>query len=244
MTKRAFDPYPPELAACRLCSRLVAWREQVARVKRRAYLEWEYWGRPLPGFGDPAARICMVGLSPGAHGANRTGRMFTGDASGAFLFPALHRCGFADRPTTDRRDDGLELRGLWVTSALRCVPPKNVPTSNEIRTCRRWLAHDLDALDDLAVVIGMGKIGHDAYLDLLTNRGQPIVKLRYKFAHGARYEMPDGTVLLDTYHVSLRNTNSKLLTPDMLDKVLRHARSLAGLPDKPPPGNHRDEPSC
>jgi len=230
MSKRTFDPYPKDLAGCRRCSRLAHWREQVARVKRRAYLDWDYWGKPLPGFGDPAARICLVGLAPGAHGANRTGRMFTGDASGAFLFPALHRCGFTDRPESDRRDDGLVMRGLWITSALRCVPPQNMPTGNEIRTCRRWLGYDLDALTDLAVVIGMGKIGHDAYLDLLANRGQPIVKVRYKFAHGAVHEMPDGTTLLDTYHVSLRNTNSKRLTPDMLDEVLLRAREQAGLP--------------
>jgi uracil-DNA glycosylase len=230
MSKPAFDPYPSDLANCRRCSRLSHWRERVARDKRRAYMDCDYWGKPLPGFGDPRARICLVGLAPGAHGANRTGRMFTGDASGAFLFPALHRCGFTDRPTSERRDDGLAVRGLWITSALRCVPPQNVPLSNEIRTCRSWLAHDLDALEDLAVVIGMGKIGHDAYLDLLANRGQPIVKIRYKFTHGATYEMPDGTILLDTYHVSLRNTNAKLLTPAMLDAVLLKARELAALP--------------
>lgn len=226
----SFDPYPPDLETCRRCSRLVHWREQVARTRRRAYLDQDYWGKPLPGFGDPRARITLVGLAPGAHGANRTGRMFTGDASGAFLFPALHRCGFTDRSTTERRDDGLLVRDLWVTSACRCVPPQNMPTTQEIRTCRSWLAYDLDALADLAVVIGMGKIGHDAYLDLLAARGQPIVKIRYKFGHGAEYEMPDGTILLDTYHVSLRNTNAKRLTPDMLDAVLLRARALAALP--------------
>ena len=226
----AFDPYPPKLETCRRCSRLVHWREQVAHIKRRAYLDQDYWGKPLPGFGDPQARIALVGLAPGAHGANRTGRMFTGDASGAFLFPALHRCGFVDRPATERRDDGLQVSGLWVTSACRCVPPQNMPVTQEIRNCRPWLAYDLDALPDLTVVIGMGKIGHDAYLDLLANRGQPIVKLRYKFKHGAEYEMPDGSVLLDTYHVSLRNTNSKRLTPQMLDAVLLRARTIAALP--------------
>ncbi len=225
-----FDPAPPELLACRRCPRLAHWRERVAREKRRAYMDWEYWGRPLPGFGDPRAPVALIGLAPGAHGANRTGRMFTGDASGAFLFPALHRCGFTDRPTTERRDDGLRVRDLWVTSALRCVPPQNVPLRDEIRRCRPWLAYDLDHLPRLRVVIGMGKIGHDAYLDLLVSRGRVIVKARHPFRHGAAYELPDGTWLIDTYHVSFRNTNSGRLTPAMLDDVLLRARELAGLP--------------
>lgn len=234
MAKPTFDPAPAELIGCRKCPRLVHWREQVARVKRRAYLEQEYWGRPLPGFGDPDAAICLVGLAPGAHGANRTGRMFTGDASGAFLFPALHRCGFTDRATAERRDDGLSVRDLWITSALRCVPPQNVPTREEIRNCRRWLAHDLDGLRRLRLLIGMGQIGHDAVLDLESARGAVIVKARHRFAHGALHELPGGLLLLDTYHVSFRNTNSGLLTPDMLDAVLLRARELVGLP--PPPG--------
>ncbi|MDO9171546.1 MAG: uracil-DNA glycosylase [bacterium] len=230
MATAKFDPAPAELLGCRRCPRLVHWREQVARVKRRAYLECDYWGRPLPGFGDPEAPVCLVGLAPGAHGANRTGRMFTGDASGAFLFPALHRCGFADRPAGTGRDDGLRLRGLWITSALRCVPPDNLPTSEELRHCRDWLARDLDGLRRLRVIIGMGRIGHDAVLDLMVSRGAPLVKLRHRFAHGAQSELPDGTLLLDTYHVSFRNTNSGLLTPGMLDAVLLRARELGGLP--------------
>jgi len=224
-----YDPAPPELLDCRRCSRLVHWRERVAREKRRAYLDQEYWGRPVPGFGDPDARILILGLAPGAHGANRTGRMFTGDASGAFLFPALHRCGFTDRPATERRDDGLEVRDIFVTSAVRCVPPQNIPTRTEIVACRPWLEREVDGLRNLRVVIGMGKVGHDAYLDLMLARGHVLVKSRHPFGHANESAMPDDTVLLDTYHVSLRNTNSGKLTADMLDAVLMRARDLAGV---------------
>ena len=229
MKSEPYDPAPAELIACRRCSRLVHWREQVARVKRRAYLDQTYWGKPLPGFGDPAAGVLILGLAPGAHGANRTGRMFTGDASGDFLFPALHRTGFSDRPQSAGPDDGLRLTGMFVTSAVRCVPPDNKPLRAEIANCRRWLDRELAGLPRLKVVIGMGKIGHDAYLDHLSNSGRTIVKARYRFAHAAEYEMPDGMILLDTYHVSFRNTNSGRLTAEMLDAVLSRARVLAGL---------------
>lgn len=225
----AYDPAPAELLDCRRCKRLVHWRRQVAREKRRAYLDQEYWGRPLPGFGDPRARVMIVGLAPGAHGANRTGRMFTGDASGAFLFPALHRCGFTDRAEAERRDDGLQVRGLWVTSAVRCVPPQNIPTTAEIAACRPWLLRELEGLPDVRVVLGMGKVGHDAYLDVLRARGLTVIKSRHRFEHGRWWEMPDGRILLDTYHVSFRNTNSGRLTPAMFDAVLHQARELAGL---------------
>jgi uracil-DNA glycosylase family 4 len=229
MAREPFDPAPSALLTCRRCPRLVHWREQVARVKRRAYQDEEYWGRPLPGFGDPSARIALVGLAPGAHGANRTGRMFTGDASGDFLFPSLHRCGFADRPDAVRRDDGLQLDGLWITSALRCVPPQNLPVTEEIRRCRPWLAHDLDGLPNLAVIVGMGRIGHEAVLDHFIARGQKIVKAAHRFGHGSEHELPDGTILLGTYHVSFRNTNAGKLTAPMLDAVFRSARAHAGL---------------
>lgn len=225
--ENVYDPAPPELLECRRCRRLVHWRETVAREKRRAYLDWDYWGKPVPGFGDPEARILILGLAPGAHGANRTGRMFTGDASGAFLFPALYRCGFTDRETTERRDDGLVVKDIFVTSALRCVPPQNVPTRDEIVACRPWLEREVDGLRNLQVVIGMGKVGHDAYLDMLRARGHMVVKNRHPFGHANESEMPDGTILLDTYHVSLRNTNSGKLTADMLDGVLMRARALA-----------------
>jgi uracil-DNA glycosylase family 4 len=201
----------------------------VARVKRRAYIDQAYWGRPVPGFGDPEARIALVGLAPGAHGANRTGRMFTGDASGAFLFPALHRCGFADRPASEHRDDGLVLRDLWITSTLRCVPPGDKPVREEQRRCRPWLEHDLSNLGNLAVIVGMGKIGHDAVLDLFISRGHTLIKAAYRFSHGSEHELPDGTLLLGTYHVSFRNTNAGRLTAPMLDDVFLRARALAGL---------------
>ena len=225
----AYDPAPAELLDCRRCSRLVHWRERVAMEKRRAYLDEDYWGRPVPGFGDPAAPILILGLAPGAHGANRTGRMFTGDASGAFLFPALYRCGFTDRPVAERRDDGLLVDGVFVTSAVRCVPPQNIPTRGEIVACRSWLEREVAGLKNLRVVIGMGQVGHDAYLDLLRARGQTVIKIRHPFGHGHEATMPDGTVLIDTYHVSLRNTNVGKLTAEMLDDVLMRARDLAGI---------------
>lgn len=227
--REPFDPAPPDLIDCRRCPRLVHWRERVAIEKRRAYLDDEYWGRPLPGFGDVEAPILIIGLAPGAHGANRTGRMFTGDASGAFLYPALHRCGFGNRPETAWREDGLELNDLFISSAVRCVPPQNVPTRQEVLTCRPWLERDLAGLHNLRVVIGMGKVGHDAYLDVMRARGETIIKARHRFGHGSEDEMPDGTILLGTYHVSFRNTNAGRLTETMLDDVLLRARELAGL---------------
>ncbi len=224
-----YDPEPPELLDCRRCSRLVHWRERVALEKRRAYLDDEYWGRPVPGFGDSGAAILILGLAPGAHGANRTGRMFTGDASGAFLFPALHRCGFTDRPLAEHRNDGLQVRDIFVTSAVRCVPPQNIPTRGEIIACRPWLEREVQGLPNLQVVIGMGKVGHDAYLDLLRSRGRTVIKTRHPFGHANESTMPDGTTLLDTYHVSFRNTNSGKLTEAMLDAVLLRARHLVGI---------------
>jgi uracil-DNA glycosylase len=229
MKEEIYNPESPELLACERCSRLVNWRRQVARTKRRAYMDQTYWGKPVAGFGDPRARILILGLAPGAHGANRTGRMFTGDASGDFLFPALHNTGFANQPTGTGRDDGLKLKDLFITSALRCVPPDNVPLRNEVVNCRYWLEKEIKGLPNLKVVIGMGKIGHDAYLDLVSNSGHTLIKARHPFKHGHHYEMPDGIILLGTYHVSFRNTNSGRLTAVMFEDLLQKARTLAGL---------------
>ncbi|HEX7021486.1 MAG TPA: uracil-DNA glycosylase [Trueperaceae bacterium] len=228
-----YDPFPPELAACRRCPRLVAHREEIGRTKRRAYQNETYWSKPVPGFGDPQARILLLGLAPGAHGSNRTGRMFTGDASGNFLYPALYRTGLANQPEARHRNDGMELRGVFITSAARCVPPGNKPTSEEVANCRGWLERDLAGLTELRVVLALGAIGHDSYLEFLRARGAAIVKNRHKFAHGALHRLeetiPGALPLLDAYHVSFQNTNTGTLTPDMFDAVLQRAMRLAGL---------------
>lgn len=210
---------------------------EVARVKRRAYRDEDYWGAPVPGFGDPAARLALVGLAPGAHGSNRTGRMFTGDASGAFLYPALHRVGLATAPESRHLGDGLALRGAWITSAVRCVPPGNKPTTEELNTCRPWLGHDLDGLADLRAVLAIGRIGHDSVIKLWQARGLRTTLTRHPFSHGAvhRLDQLEGAAeagalpLIDTYHVSFQNTNTGRLTPAMFDEVLLLAKGLAGL---------------
>lgn len=232
-----FDPYPPELAGCRLCPRLAVYREQVAREKRRAYRDQEYWGAPVPGFGDPDASLVIVGLAPGAHGSNRTGRMFTGDASGDFLYPALHRAGLASQPTAVSRDDGLTLRGVWITASLRCVPPGNEPRPEELSTCRRWLEHDLRGLARARALLALGRIGHDAVLRLYRARGLQVRAKDAPFAHGAvhRLDRLDGAEaagalpLVDAYHVGFQNTNTGRLTPAMFDEALAKAMALAGL---------------
>lgn len=226
---------PPELEGCRACPRLVEHRERVATRKRAAYADEEYWGRPVPGFGDPAARLVLLGLAPGAHGSNRTGRQFTGDASGAVLFPALHRSGLADRPVSVRRGDGLRLRGTWITAAVRCVPPGNKPTRDELERCRPWLAEDLARLPAARVVLALGAVAHDAYLELLRARGVRLVKARWRFGHGRvhrldeAYPEADALALVDGYHPSFQNTNTGVLTEAMLDAVLGDAAALAGL---------------
>jgi uracil-DNA glycosylase family 4 len=226
---------PEALATCRACPRLVAHRQAVAARKRAAYAAETYWGAPVPGFGDRNARLLLLGLAPGAHGSNRTGRQFTGDASGAVLFPALHRAGLADRPESRRRGDGLRLRGLWITAAARCVPPGNKPARDELAACRPWLADDLARLPELRAVLSLGAVAHDAYLELLKDRGAPIVKARHRFAHGRVHRLDrsyDGVgalPMIGSYHVSFQNTNTGRLTTAMLDEVLAEATDLAEL---------------
>ncbi len=231
---RPFDPAPRALLTCRACPRLVRWREEIARRRRRAYADQAYWGRPVPGFGDPDASVLLVGLAPGAHGSNRTGRMFTGDASGDFLYPALHRLGLASGPRAVSRDDGLTLRHLFITAAARCAPPGNRPRPEELAACRRWLARDAAALPRLRVVLALGRVAHEAWLDLRRDEGAPLVKARFPFAHGAEHR-PEATgpLLLDAYHVSFQNTNTGRLSAAMFDAVLVRARELAGLPRLP-----------
>lgn len=206
------------VVACRACPRLVAWREQVGRDRRAAFTNWTYWSRPVPGFGDPVARMVVLGLAPAAHGANRTGRMFTGDRSGDFLCASLHRTGFASHPRSTTRDDGLTLTDCWITAAVRCAPPANRPTAAERDTCAQWLLREL-ALLPARVIVALGGFAWDAALRVLGP-----VRPRPRFAHGAHARVGAYT-LLASYHPSQQNTFTGRLTPDMLDDVFTAARS-------------------
>jgi uracil-DNA glycosylase family 4 len=217
-----------DVIACRACPRLVAWREQVAREKRRAYRDWGYWGRPVPGFGDQAARLLIVGLAPGAHGSNRTGRMFTGDSSGDTLYAALYRAGFASQPTAQHRDDGLRLTDAFVTAIARCVPPGNRPTAEEIASCRPFLAREWTLMPQTRVILALGQMAFDGCLRLLREVGYNDVP-KLKFGHGLSYSIssPTGSRhLVASYHPSRQNTQTGRLTPAMLDEVFALARSL------------------
>jgi uracil-DNA glycosylase len=213
-----------EVCACRKCPRLVKYREKVAREKRRAYREWTYWGRPVPGFGDARAELFILGLAPAAHGGNRTGRVFTGDRSGDFLYKALYEAGFANQPTSLRRDDGLRLKGAYVAAAVRCAPPANKPLPDEILNCRGYLERELEALRPRAV-LALGKIAWDAYLELLKQAGKIASRSGYKFAHGAEAKFAgDMPRLFGVYHPSQRNTQTGLVTEAMYAQELRRIR--------------------
>jgi uracil-DNA glycosylase family 4 len=254
-----------EVVACMRCPRLVAYREQVAREKRRAYRDWEYWGKPVPGFGDPKARVLVMGLAPGAHGSNRTGRMFTGDASGNFLYPVLYETGFASQPTATDRNDGLQLNDLYITAAVRCAPPDNKPLPQELANCSPFLDRELAGLTNVKVVVALGKIGFDAYLNYVKRWishpfdspslcsgslragssakgaeewgthatlgwGPQFSRKTYAFKHGASYGMPDGKVLLASYHPSNQNTQTGKLTRKMFVEIFKRAAKLADRP--------------
>jgi uracil-DNA glycosylase family 4 len=213
-----------DVAACRACPRLVEWRERVASEKRAAFRDETYWGRGVPGFGDPSARVVVMGLAPAAHGANRTGRMFTGDRSGEWLYRALWRAGFANQPDSVGRDDGLELRDAWITAPVRCAPPANKPTPAERDNCRPFLDRELALLDRMRVVVALGAFGFDAAARVLgAARGS-------RFGHGVEVELPSGRRLLGCYHVSQQNTFTGRLTQEMLDEVFARARALAERP--------------
>jgi len=216
-----------EVVACTRCSRLVEYRERIAREKRRAYRDHEYWGKPVPGFGDPQARVLVLGLAPGAHGSNRTGRPFTGDASGNFMYPVLYETGFASLPTAISRDDGQVLTDLYITAAARCAPPDNKPLPEELVNCAPFLDREIEGLKNLRVVVALGRIGFEAYLNYQLRRKMIASKREYEFRHGAEYAMPDGRVLLATYHPSNQNTNTGKLTRPMFAKVFERARRLA-----------------
>ncbi len=211
-----------EIIACRRCPRLVAHRELMATVKRRAYREWTYWGKPVPGFGDPQARLLLVGLAPGAHGSNRTGRMFTGDSSGDTLYAALYRAGFASQPQASSREDGLTLRDVFITAVARCAPPDNRPAPDELRACQDFLLREMALLSQVRVVMALGAMAWEGVLSALRVRGAALPRL--PFAHGAEYVLPSPwPVLMATYHPSRQNTQTGRLTPAMLDAVLTRA---------------------
>jgi uracil-DNA glycosylase family 4 len=219
-----------EVVACSLCPRLVAYRQQVALEKRRAYRDWDYWGKPVPGFGDPDARVLVLGLAPGAHGSNRTGRPFTGDASGKFMYPVLFETGFSNQPTATDRNDGLRLEDLYITAAVRCAPPANKPLPQELANCAPYLAREVDGLKKVKVVVALGKIGFDAYLNFLKHRGLLKSKKEFVFRHGAAYKMPDGRTLLASYHPSNQNTQTGKLTRPMFVRIFKEAARLADNP--------------
>jgi uracil-DNA glycosylase family 4 len=221
-----------EVVACVRCPRLVAYREQIAREKRRAYRDQEYWGKPVPGFGDAEARVLVMGLAPGAHGSNRTGRPFTGDASGKFMFPVLYETGFANQPEATDRNDGLALKDMYITAAVRCAPPDKKPTPLELANCSQFLDRELAGLEKVKVVVALGKIGFDAYLNYVKRRGlfagkQVYLARDFLFKHGAGYRLPDGKVLLASYHPSNQNTQTGKLTREMFVKIFMEAARLA-----------------
>ena len=209
-----------DVEACRLCPRLVEWREEVGRRKRAAYRDEDYWARPVPGFGDPDAHLLVVGLAPAAHGANRTGRMFTGDRSGEWLYRALHRAGYANRPDSVARGDGLTLTGAWITAPVKCAPPANKPAPDERDRCRPFLRRELDALANLRVIVALGAFAYQAMAGELGLRPRP------RFGHGTEARLADGRTLLCSFHVSQQNTFTGRLTAEMLDAVFDRARAL------------------
>jgi uracil-DNA glycosylase family 4 len=215
------------IPTCVACPRLVRWREEVGRLKRRAFRDWTYWARPVPGWGDPRARLVIVGLAPAAHGGNRTGRVFTGDRSGDFLYAALHRAGLANQATSVSRDDGLQLRGVWVTLSARCAPPENAPRPDELLRCSPWLSRELELLGP-RVVLALGAIAWASVLRVFRTRGVAVPRPAPVFAHGAEVSLPAAPWLLGAYHVSQQNTQTGRLTPAMFDTVLRRAIALTG----------------
>jgi len=229
ITSQLLQQIHESIITCERCPRLRNYCRGIGETKRRAYQDQTYWGRPVPGFGDPRARILILGLAPGAHGANRTGRPFTGDGSGDFMYPILHELGLASKPQAIARDDGLKLRHAWIASVVRCAPPGDKPLLQEIRNCGTHLAQEIQALPRVRVVVCLGKIAFDGYMAFLLQTGVIPRKSDYHFSHGAEYLLPNGLHLLATYHPSLRNTNTGRLNRVMFTRVFVRARELAGL---------------
>ncbi len=212
-----------QVVACRRCPRLVRYRERVAQAKVARFRDWTYWGRPVPGFGDPAARVLMVGLAPAAHGGNRTGRVFTGDRSGDWLYRALYRAGFASQPTSRSIDDGMRLHDAYIAAAVRCAPPANRPTRSEFDRCQRFLEKEIELLPNLRVVVALGAVAMDRFLRVWQAIGHPLPRPKPRFGHGRRYSL-DSVTLLAAYHPSQRNTQTGLLSEEMFDSVFRAVR--------------------
>jgi uracil-DNA glycosylase family 4 len=221
------DRLTREVIACERCPRLREYCMRVAETKRRAYLNWDYWGKPVPGFGDPHARLLIVGLAPAAHGGNRTGRVFTGDRSGDYLYRALYETGFASQPESVSRDDGMQLSGVYIAAAVRCAPPDNKPNPEEFRNCREYLEREIDLLKELRVVVALGKIAFDAYLGILRDRGVIRSRAAFVFGHDREHHIAaDSPVLISSYHPSQQNTSTGKLTAEMLHAVFARARRL------------------
>lgn len=220
------DNLQQKIIQCRLCPRLVRWREKVAREKTRRFAEWDYWGKPNPGFGDPRAELLLVGLAPAAHGGNRTGRMFTGDRSGDWLYRSLHKAGFASQPYSVSRDDGMRLLNCYITATCRCAPPQNKLRPKEIRNCRPYLIAEMKLLRRVRVIVGLGKVGFDTAIASLSELGATHERRRPKFSHGVEHRISDTLTLIGSYHPSQQNTFTGRLTEQMLDSVFRRARIL------------------
>jgi uracil-DNA glycosylase family 4 len=218
-----------EVTSCVLCPRLVAYREQIGREKRRAYMDWEYWAKPVPGFGDINARVVILGLAPGAHGSNRTGRPFTGDGSGYFMYPVLFETGFASQPNATHLNDGMKLKDAYITAAAHCAPPLNKPTPEELSNCSVFLDRELALLKNTRVMVALGKIGFDAYLRYLKRTGVITSGAAYVFGHAAEYKLPNGRYLLASYHPSMQNTNTGKLTERMFADIFRRAARIAAM---------------
>lgn len=215
-----------KIVSCRKCPRLVRWREEIARKKTKRFTDWKYWGKPVPSFGMPRARVLVVGLAPAAHGGNRTGRIFTGDESGNWLYRALYNAGFSNQPTSSTRNDNLKLTDAYITAACHCAPPQNKPLPNEIRNCRPFLLKELVLLKNLRVVVGLGKIGFDAVFDSFRELGRTGLTSRPKFGHGVVVRINDDVVLIGCYHPSQQNTFTGRLTEKMLDSIFRGAKNM------------------
>jgi uracil-DNA glycosylase family 4 len=222
-----------DLIRCQRCTRLRKYCEEIATSKRRAYRDWVYWAKPVPSFGDEKARVLILGLAPGAHGSNRTGRPFTGDGSGDFLYPVLYHAGFASQPHSVSRGDGMRLSDCWISSVVRCAPPDNTPKRSELENCASHLDEEISLLSNLRVIVCLGRISFDSYLQHLARSGQCERKPRFKFAHGAEYALPGGRHLIASFHPSLQNTNTGKLTSKMLFQVFERARTLVGATEVP-----------
>jgi len=228
MNSNSLDALNRTIVRCRLCPRLVRWREKIAREKTRRFADWEYWGKPNPGFGDPGARLLLVGLAPAAHGGNRTGRMFTGDRSGDWLYRALYKAGFAKQPESTERDDGQKLTGCYITATCRCAPPQNKLLPAEIRNCRPFLHRELKILERISVVIGLGKIGFDTAYQSFKELGMTSVERKPAFGHGREVILSDRVTLLGSFHPSQQNTFTGRLTEAMIDAVFKRAVQIIG----------------